>query len=108
MWSAVTNRVSVVPVTVIGTRGTVPDDDEADVDEADDDDEVDDDPPEPTEDVDDDEGPVLEDDDGLEQADEKAAPAGPRRAAVQRTRRNERDLSSMKVRLGTLAIESQF
>jgi hypothetical protein len=33
MWSAVTKRVSVVPVTLTGTRGTVPEDDVVDEDE---------------------------------------------------------------------------
>jgi hypothetical protein len=84
----------------------MPDVDVVDVEELDDDDDVVVAPP--VEDVDDDEAPVPEDEDELVQADEKAAPTGARRAAVQRARRNERDLSSMKVRLGSFVIESQF
>jgi hypothetical protein len=83
--SAVTNRVSVVPVIVIGTRGTagIPEEDEVDVEdeavEVDPDDEAD--------------VPVVDVVPGAwEQADEKAAPAGTRRTASKSARRNEGDL----------------
>jgi hypothetical protein len=91
MWSVVTNRVSVVPVTVMRTRATgVPDDDdvEVEVEELDDDvDEDEDDPPE--EEVEDDDVPVEEGE--LEQADERAPAGGPRRKASHSRRPRGRD-----------------
>jgi hypothetical protein len=106
MWSGVTKRVSVVPVTETGTRVTATPEDEEDDDAVDDDDDV----AVPDDvDVDDDAPPLPA---GapwvLEQANEHTAPRGATSRAAQRARRMGRFLSSMTMKLPLLAIESKL